>query len=119
VAITTPFPILTFNERILAPTFGYVFDKHWLDPHESIVSMLWKFARQNALPGHLLASQATLDFVDPYEGVEVYRETVNFDRLRQALYLPLKTLRLSVLPQSHRGYLLHAFLRFVVDTPGT
>ena len=108
---TTAFPILTFNERILAPTLGYVFDKHWLDPHESIVSMLWKFARLNALPGHLLAAQATPDWADPYEGVAAYRETLNFRRLRQALCLPLKTLRMSVLPESRRR-IASPYLRF-------
>ena len=78
--------------------------------------MLWKFARLNALPGHLLASQATHDFVDPYEGVEAYRETVNFHRLRQALCLPLKTLRLSVLPKSRRG-IASPYLRFCRRCP--
>ena len=33
-------PILTFDERVLNPRLGYVFDRRWLDPYESIVGML-------------------------------------------------------------------------------
>jgi hypothetical protein len=50
-------PIMLFDERKLRPAFGYVFDKRLLAPHESIVSILWKFARQNGLPGHLITAQ--------------------------------------------------------------
>ena len=40
-------PILTFDEHALSPRFGYVFDAAWLEPHESILGMLWKFMRAN------------------------------------------------------------------------
>ena len=45
-------PILTFDERVLSPRFGYVFHRRWLQPYESIVGLLWKFARLNRLAGH-------------------------------------------------------------------
>jgi hypothetical protein len=34
------FPILALEERRLSPALGYIFDKRWLDPHESIQSIL-------------------------------------------------------------------------------
>jgi TniQ len=111
VRFTTTFPILTFNERSLTPALGYVFDKTWLNPHESIVSILWKFARLNALPGHFLTAQAAHGPVDPYEGIEAYREVLNWRRLQQSLRLPRNTLRLSVLAQCRRGA-ASPYLRF-------
>lgn len=91
-------PILTFDERSLSPAYGYVFDPKWVDPHESIVSILWKFARMNALPGHVVAAQVALDCVDPYEGVEPTREAVDARRLRRILRLPMKFLRGGLIP---------------------
>ena len=41
---SAPLPILTFDKAALRPSLGYVFDARWLDPYESLVSMLWKFA---------------------------------------------------------------------------
>jgi hypothetical protein len=46
---TATLPILVFDERQLTPSFGYVFHRKWVDPGESLVSILWKFARMNAL----------------------------------------------------------------------
>ena len=63
-------PILTLDERVLSPRFGYVFHRRWLAPYESIVGMLWKFARLNRLPGHAVARQLCRDSIDPYEGIE-------------------------------------------------
>lgn len=91
-------PILTYDERQLSPAYGYVFNPKWIDPYESIVSILWKFARMNALAGHVLAAQAAKDTVDPYEGVEATREAVDVRRLRAALGLPLKLLRSALIP---------------------
>lgn len=95
-------PILTFDERKLSPAYGYVFDSKWLDPYESIVSILWKFGRMNALPGHVLATQAAKERVDPYEGVEVTRAAVDMRRLRDATGLPLKLIRGALVPDSLR-----------------
>jgi hypothetical protein len=41
-------------EKRCDPVLGYVFDVRWLLPVESIVSILWKFARAGGLPGHVL-----------------------------------------------------------------
>jgi hypothetical protein len=62
-------PIMLFDERQLAPSFGYLFNPKWVSPHESIVSMQWKFGRANALPGHVLITQIAKDTIDPYEGI--------------------------------------------------
>lgn len=62
-------PILTFDERVLSPRFGYVFHRRWLAPYESIVGMLWKFARMNRLAGHAVVMHLCRDPVDPYEGI--------------------------------------------------
>lgn len=63
-------PILTFDERVLSPRFGYVFQRRWLDPYESIIGMLWKFARLNRLPGQAVVMQLCRDPVDPYAGID-------------------------------------------------
>jgi hypothetical protein len=93
------FPILALDERRLSPALGYVFDTRWLDPHESILSILWKFAKANAIPGHIVASQLRAN-IDPYEGVEASRTGLDLRRLRQVLAVPLKTLRSSFAPAS-------------------
>jgi hypothetical protein len=38
-------PILTLEQNALSPRFGYVFHRRWLQPYESVVGILWKFAR--------------------------------------------------------------------------
>lgn len=96
-------PILTFNERNLTPSFGYVFNPKWLDPQESILSILWKFARMNALSGHMIVAQLARTNVDPYEGVPANRTSVNFQRLHNTLGLQLKLVRSSLLPDSLRN----------------
>ena len=63
-------PILTFDERVLSPRFGYVFQRRWLDPYESIIGMLWKFARLNRLPGQAVVMQLCRGPVDPYAGID-------------------------------------------------
>jgi hypothetical protein len=55
---TPSFPILTLDERRLTPALGYVFNRKWLEPCESLVSILWKFEKANALPGHVVAQPA-------------------------------------------------------------
>jgi hypothetical protein len=93
-------PIMLFDEAKLKPAFGYVFEQTWVYPYESIVSLLWKFARQNQLPGHLIATQAAKNITDPYEGIEACAKKVDISGLAKALGLPSKTIRASVLPES-------------------
>lgn len=107
--LTAPrLPILTLDERQLTPALGYVFDLRWLMPGESLVSILWKFARANGLPGHVLAHLMGPD-VDPYEGVEPFRGVIDVQRLRRMIGLPMKVLRSSLLSESQRGQCHTAF----------
>src|ERR1700730_7266381 len=62
------FPILPFDEWQLSLARGSVFNLGWLMPGESLVSILWKFACANALPGHALLHLISPE-VDPREGV--------------------------------------------------
>ncbi|WP_241975095.1 hypothetical protein [Paraburkholderia sp. BL17N1] len=103
VALKAPrFPILTLDERQLTPALGFIFDVRWLLPGESIVSILWKFARANGLAGHTLVQLMGAD-VDPYEGVEPMRDVIDVKRLRRMLCLPVKVLRASLLDAGQRG----------------
>jgi hypothetical protein len=65
---------MLFDERTLTPSFGYVFDLKWLDPFESIVSILWKLARMNRLSGQVITMQLAKTSIDPYEGVAARRK---------------------------------------------
>ena len=105
-AITiTSLPIMLFDERKLTPSFGYVFNPKWLDPHESIVSILWKLMRKNRLSGHMVTVQlAKSSSIDPYEGIAACRSEVDMRRLHKALGLPLKVVRDSLIPKT-----LHSF----------
>ena len=39
--LSTPrFPILTLDEAKLTPALGYLFHRKWIDPYESLVSIL-------------------------------------------------------------------------------
>lgn len=102
------FPILTLDERKLTPALGYVFSRKWLDPCESIVSILWKFEKANALPGHVVARLTGPD-IDPYEGVVPELGIVELGRLRESLPIPLKTLREALLQPSLRRRYSHVF----------
>ena len=50
-------PILTLDEARLSPSHGYIFNRCWLCPHETILGIAWKLARMNALPGPIAAKQ--------------------------------------------------------------
>jgi len=110
--MTLPFlPILTFDERRLSPSFGYLFDRRWLDPHESIVSILWKFVQANAVAGHVVASELARVAIDPYAGVDACRDRLDMVRLKSVLGLPRKILLEALIPaQRHRA--VSPFLRY-------
>ena len=90
------FLILSLDERVLSPALGYYFKPCWLGPHESILSILWKFARANSLPGHVVAALLR-GHIDPYEGVEPTRTCVDPRWLRASLQLPATTLRRALM----------------------
>jgi hypothetical protein len=102
----TRFPILSFDESVLSPALGYAFDPKWVDPCESLISILWKFAQANQLSGHVVARQATLSLhADPYAGILPVHDAININALRQALHLPVKVIRGSMLDAfAHRSY---------------
>ena len=90
------YPILTFDEAKLSPSLGYVFRLQWLDPYESLVSMLWKFAWMNRLPGHTVVTQVAMRTIDPYEGVAATQSELNVRHIAATLGLAQKTVRASI-----------------------
>lgn len=89
-------PIMVFDEHSLTPSLGYVFDRRWLDPFESIVSILWKLARMNRLPGQLIVMQVAKSCVDPYEGVDACATQVDIRHLHRTLGLSQRQIRESM-----------------------
>ncbi|WP_243468903.1 hypothetical protein [Paraburkholderia sp. PGU19] len=102
------FPILTLDESKLTPALGYVFRRKWLYPHESLISILWKFEKANALSGAVVARLMGPD-VDPYEGVAPRRGIVDVDRLRENLGLPGKLLHSALIEGTERQRYSDAF----------
>lgn len=100
------FPILTLDEQNLTPALGYIFDKRWLDPCESPVSILWKFETVNALPGTVVARLMGPD-IDPDEGVMPQLGSVDLVRLRRTLGISIASLEIALLhPSQRRRYSL-------------
>ncbi|WP_438397103.1 hypothetical protein [Caballeronia sp. DA-9] len=89
------FPILSLDERKLTPALGYAFSTKWLDPCESLVSILWKFGQANGLPGYIVARQLSAD-ADPYEGVAPLAESIDIRRVCDTLLMSPKALRASL-----------------------
>ena len=96
------FPIMTMDEHRLTPAMGYVFNPKWVDPCESLVSILWKFARANAVAGQVTARLMGPD-IDPYEGVAAHSDLIDVRRLRRTFDLPPKALRGSLIPAAHKN----------------
>ncbi|RQQ00439.1 hypothetical protein DF164_29615 [Burkholderia stagnalis] len=80
---------------------GHIFDKRWLDPCESLVSILWKLETVNALPGTVVARLMGPD-IDPDEGVSPTLGAVNLARLRRTLGISSAPLEIALLHQSQR-----------------
>ena len=93
-------PLLVFDAERLSPALGYVFDPHWVNPDESMASILWKFAHVNAIAGHVVVSHAAKQIVDPYEGVAFHHDDIHLERLRMTLHLPTSALRVALGPRS-------------------
>jgi hypothetical protein len=92
-SIVPTLPILTFDERKLTPSFGYFFDARWHEPYESIVGVLWKFARMNGLAGHVVVTQLCRQPVDPYLGIPATPMGVDVRGLARLFGLTQKALR--------------------------
>ncbi|WP_204360102.1 hypothetical protein [Ralstonia sp. GX3-BWBA] len=98
------FPILTLDEGRLTPSLGYLFNRRWIEPYESLVSILWKFEKANALPGHVVARLLGAD-IDPYEGVVPQLGMIDLRRLHHTLAVPIRTLRIALIqPTQRRRY---------------
>lgn len=91
--LSSSFPILTFDETTLSPSLGYVFDRRYVEPFESVVSILWKFARMNGLPGHVLVRHLSSAPMDPYDGIGVSTADVDVRLVARMLGVPMKTVR--------------------------
>lgn len=87
-------PLLVLDERVLSPQFGFVFRRRWLQPYESIVGMLWKFARMNQLPGHATIQHLCREPVDPYEGLNV--DQTDVARVAKLLGVTQRTVRSGI-----------------------
>jgi hypothetical protein len=90
---------LTLDERARLPALGYIFKAEWVDPFESLISILWKFKKANSLPGHVVARLMGPE-THPYEGVVAYANAANVQRLRETLKLSSKTLYAAMAPSS-------------------
>ncbi|MEX3936109.1 hypothetical protein AB4Y32_30700 [Paraburkholderia phymatum] len=104
------FPILEFDEWALSLSRGSAFNPKWLMPGESLVSILWKFACANVLPGDVLVHLIS-PCVDPHEGVVPVRTDIELTRLCRILRLPEDVLRVSLLDAALPGR-FHAAFRY-------
>ncbi|WP_321867462.1 hypothetical protein [Paraburkholderia tropica] len=104
------FPILTLDDLQSGISLRHGFNIDWLIPGESLVSILWKFARANGLPGAVLM-RLMCPGVDPLAGVIPLRSAVNLKGLRRLLCLPENVLRISLLDNLSRAR-YHAAFRY-------
>lgn len=102
---TSFYPILTFEEYKLSPSLGYFFKRQWLDPCESVVSILWKFAHMNRLPGHMVVAHVAKRQTDPYEGLAATATELDVRRMAGTLGLTQKAIRFAMhRPELRRGW---------------
>lgn len=95
-------PILTFDEWQLRLALDGVFNVTWLMPGEPLLSILWKFACANALPGHVLL-HLVCPVVDPSEGVVPVRKAINVKDLCRLIRLPRNVLLVSLHDAQRHG----------------
>jgi len=107
-------PILTFDEGRLSPSYGYFLDRRWLAPQETIVSIAWNFARMNALPGHIVATQFSQHQIDPREGIAATAVEVAVSALARAFAIPRRALRDGIEP-ADGSRPMHSRLRFCTE----
>lgn len=89
---------------------GSDFNIAWLMPGESLVSILWKFACANALPGDVLLRMMSPD-VDPRDGVAPRPDAIDIALLRHLARLPRKVLDASLIDSTvHERY--HTVFRY-------
>ena len=89
-------PIMLYDEQRLTPAWGYVFNCAWVNLDESIVSILWKFARLNAIAGPVVVSLAARKTIDPCEGVAFTPEHIYIERLANTFHLSTRLLGIAL-----------------------
>ena len=89
-------PIMLYDEQSLTPAWGYVVNRAWVNLDESIVSILWKFARLNAIAGPVVVSLAARKTIDPYEGVAFTPEHIYIERLANTFHLSTRLLGIAL-----------------------
>ena len=104
-------PILLLDRHQLQPQLGYWFDRQWIDPYESLVTILWKFGRANRVAGHVLARMVCGCDVDPYDGVVPLRETVDWRWMHREHRIGRQVLRESLIGKP-RAYALRTHLSY-------
>ena len=78
---------------------------------DTILSIAWKFARMNGLPGHIVAKQLALQEIDPYEGIPATTGHVAVTLLARTLAIPRQVLKDGLhQPDSRRR--VHNLVRF-------
>jgi len=106
-ALASPrFPILTFDEWQLRLALGSFFKIEWLMPGESLVSILWKFARANALPGQVLLELIRSEVC---EGVVPLRNAFDLTQLGRVIRFPRNVLTESLLDVTRGQRYVEAF----------
>jgi hypothetical protein len=100
----------------LTPSLGYLFDRKWLYPYESLISILWKFEKANAPSGNVVARLLVPD-VDPYEGLVPRLDVIDIDRLRANLQISGRSLRTALIHNTVRPRWGESF-RFCRQCPG-
>jgi hypothetical protein len=103
------FPILPFDEARLRPGAALFFNPRWVDPYESLVSMLWKFAWINGLDGKTVVGCFAARSVDPYEGVEASSAELDVRKIASSLRVTQKTVHAALGRAGRKG---SALLRF-------
>jgi hypothetical protein len=96
-------PILTLDERVLSPRFGYVFQARWLEPYESVLGMLWKFVRANRLSGAAVVAQIGAAPTDPYEGLEPNAKQVDCRVVARMLQIRLSSVIAGLTRSQYQG----------------
>jgi hypothetical protein len=91
-------PILPLVPGVLRPHYGYVFDQSWIDPYESVLGILWKYAKMNSIAAPQLIQQICFDDspIDPYLSTGLGDDEFDWIGFAQAVGLPKKTVHAGI-----------------------
>jgi hypothetical protein len=94
-------PILVLNDRVPVGSPEYWFDRRWLYRYETVVSLLWKFARVNGVPGLTMMQQLAPHLTDPYEGISPFDAQLQIRPLAKMLNMGTRRVLASLETQAH------------------